>query len=511
MKKKNNHILSSVYLVGSGPGDPGLLTLRAKELLEQADVVLYDYLVNPQILQFCPKAKLDYVGKVGHGHSISQEKIIRRIGQASKKYRKIVRLKGGDPFLFGRGGEEAEALVDAGICFEIVPGVSSALAVPAYAGIPLTHRNFSSALHILTGHEAYLHKPKQKELKRYSHNETIVLLMAVKNLPEHLEQLQGAGVSPETPAAILEWGTYPHQRSVVASVENLHKKAQAAGIESPAVVVIGEVVQLRKKLNWFETKPLFAKKILVTRPAAQAESLSKPLRELGAEVIELPSFEINPLSNGKKLDAALRKIQQYDWLLFTSVNAVDYFFARIKQLKQDIRTLQGIKIASVGPATSQAISKHLLKVDREAKDFSSDALAAALSTREIKGKRILFPRAEIARPNIVADLKQRGAKLDVVAIYRSEPLRYSQQELQKIFKKMPDLLTFTSSLGAEYFFRGLKSSLFKQKIQKIPCAVLGRSTRETAEALGFEVIVMPRQATIENFIEEILKFLRKKT
>jgi uroporphyrinogen III methyltransferase / synthase len=507
--------LATVYLVGSGPGDIGLLTLRAKQLLEIADVVFYDHLVNPEILQFCKGAKLHYVGKIGHGDYVPQEKIEEAIVQAAQDARIIVRLKGGDPFIFGRGGEEAEFLSKHDIPFEVVPGVSSATAVPAYAGIPLTHRLWSSSVTFVTGHEDAM--KMEREGKALALNwsalageKTLVFLMGVKNLSENFKQLLQHGMPPKTPAAIIEWGTYPRQRTVEGTLSSLPALAHEADIQSPSIVVVGEVVKLRKKLRWFETKALFGKKILVTRSRHQAGELSQSLRELGAQAIEFPTIEIFPPEDLSPLDRALKELSNYQWILFTSVNAVNFFFERMEALCLDICALGSAKLAAVGKITAQSLIKRGLHVDRQPEEFTSDALSKVLKSEEIRGRRILFPRAELAREAIVEDLKKRGALLELVTVYRTRKSPYDNSQLQEIFEIIkPDLLTFASSATVGHFVEILKATPYFQNAMKIPAIVMGPVTRESALEAGMKVVGMPDVYTIPDMVQEVLRYFQQ--
>lgn len=511
---KNN--TGTVYLVGAGPGDPGLLTLKAKACLERADYVFFDQLVNPEILRHCPRARLFDVGKRGHRGHFPQEKIVRLLIQAARRHRVVVRLKGGDPFVFGRGGEEAEALCRAGIPFEVVPGVSSAVAVPAYAGIPVTHRSFGSSVVFVTGHEGpekpgSRGRPPALDWEALAKLPTLVLLMGVKTLEENFSRLIRAGKAVDTPAAIVEWGTYPRQRSCVGDLRSLPARAKRAGIRPPAVTVVGEIVRLKTTLDWFESKPFFGKRILVTRAGEQASELSRRLCEAGAEPIEIPALEIRPPRSWAGLDRAIQALDTYDWLIFTSVHAVEAFLGRLHKRGIDLKALRRMKIAAVGPVTAQRLEIAGLRVMRQGKAFTSDALGEAFSARELRGKKILFPRAERAREAVVSALRRRGATVDLATVYRTQAPRLSRRKIMKACGDgFPDLLTFASGATAENFASLLRQAGLWKNFRKIPAAVIGPVTRAAARKAGFRVVAMPRVHTIEALVEAVSKYYSKK-
>lgn len=506
---------SIVYLVGSGPGDPGLLTLRGKECLEKAQVVFYDHLVHPELLRFCPQARLYDVGKTGHGFHVSQKKIESLLLGAARKYRVVVRLKGGDPFIFGRGGEEAEALQKAKVPFEIVPGVTSAIAVPAYAGIPLTHRDFASCVTFVTGHE----DPKKEKNKNkrppldweaLARERTLVFLMGVKTLTYNFEKLLQHGMSPRTPAALIEWGTYPRQRTVVGTLQTLPKRARLAKIGAPAVTVVGEVVGLRGKLRWFESKPLLGKKILVCRASQQAGAMSRPLGDLGAESIEFSTLEIVPPLSWRDVDRAVGELKNYAFVIFTSVHAVNFFFERLRQLGKDLRSLGTAKLVAVGPATADRLRDLGLRVDHVPSLFTSKELGKTLKTSLIRGKKILFPRAQEAREEIVKDLRSRGAELRVVTVYRTKAPRISAEKIRQVFgERLPDLLTFSSGAMVRNFAEILRKTPYWKRVRKIPALVIGPVTREATKQAGLRVVGMPKRYTVPDLIKSILKYFQE--
>ena len=345
-----------VYLVGAGPGDPELLTLKGRRLLGEAEVVIYDFLAHPSLLKFIsPAAETIYVGKKGGDHTLPQGDINQLIIDRAQTGKQVVRLKGGDPFIFGRGGEEAEELFKAGIPFEVVPGITSAIAVPAYAGIPLTHRRYNSSVAFITGHEDPLKDQTGLDWEKLATGvETLVFLMGYKNLPRIVERLIQNGRPPRTPAALIRWGTTPEQITVTGSLEEIVPLAEAAGLGPPAILVVGSVVELRDRLSWFERRPLFGKQIVVTRTREQASDLVVRLENLGAHCLEFPTIRLAPPSSWEELDQSIRSLSSYDWILFTSPNGVEAFFERLAALGFDLRDLKGLQIGAIGPATAEA-------------------------------------------------------------------------------------------------------------------------------------------------------------
>ncbi|MEE9610229.1 MAG: uroporphyrinogen-III C-methyltransferase, partial [Desulfatiglandales bacterium] len=397
-----------VYLVGAGPGDPGLLTIKAKECIAQADVVIYDYLANQAFLNYADaEAELIYVGKKGGSHTMSQHDINALIVEKASSGLNVVRLKGGDPFIFGRGGEEAEELVESGVSFEVVPGVTSAIAVPAYAGIPLTHRDYTSTVAFITGHEDPTKEKSDIEWDKLSTAVgTLVFLMGVGNLPRIAESLMEHGRPPETPVAVIYRGTVPEQQTIVGTLQDIAERAQREKIKSPAIIVVGDIVNLRKELNWFENRPLFGRRVVVTRAREQASGFLATLSELGAECIEFPTIEIIPPSSWKHLDKAIHSLESYQWLLFTSVNGVKYFFQRLEALGKDVRDLKGIKIGAIGPKTAQAIHEKGIRLDLVPDEYRAEAVVEAFKKLETKAFRVLLPRAAQAREILPQELEK---------------------------------------------------------------------------------------------------------
>lgn len=498
-----------VFLVGAGPGDPDLITLKGKKLLEKADVVIYDYLANPKLLSYCREnAEKIYVGKKGGSHTLSQQEINRLIVQKAKEGKLVVRLKGGDPFLFGRGGEELEALVEENIPFEVVPGITSAIAVPAYAGIPVTHREYTSTFAVVTGHEAEGKEKTSIEFSSLTKIGSLVFLMGVKNLPYIIENLKKEGKPLNTPVAVIQWGTLPKQKTVTGTLEDIVEKVNKAGLSSPAVIIIGKIVKLREKFNWFENKPLFGKKILVTRTRNQAGKLSELLEDLGAEVIEIPLIRIVPLIT-EEVISVLEKIENYDWIVFTSENGVNIFMETLFKLGKDVRVLGKAKIAVIGKATKEVLAKWRLKADLVPTDnFTQEGLVEAFSKVDIKGKEILVPRAKEAREFLAEQLKRMGGKVKILPIYETLFPEDSEVKLKKILASGVDVITFTSSSTVKNFFKVVKS-LDKKFLDNLVFASIGPITSQELRNHGFNPTIEAKISTIEGLVEAIKNFFER--
>ncbi len=494
-----------VFLVGAGPGDPKLLTQKACELLAEADIIFYDNLVNPKILTRAKKeAKLVYVGKRGEGKSSDQRLIEDQLVKAARKGKKVLRLKGGDPFIFGRGGEEAQRLNQENILFEIVPGVSSAISVPAYAGIPLTHRNFTSSLAFITGHssEEEFHVPL--DWAALSKIGTLVFLMGVKSIRKNMENLMQAGKDPHTPAAFIRWGTYLRQETYLGSISNIAEEVERLHLMPPAILVVGEVVKLRKEIAWFEKKPLFGKRIVVTRAREQASELSEKLEDLGAEVLKIPSIEIVPPRSWKSLDEALAKLSSYAWMIFTSVNGVHFFMKRLRFLRKDIRELSSVRLAAVGKSTALALEEYHLKVERLPEQFNSAHLAKKFSKKELRRKKILIVRAKEGSEGLISHLQKKGAHLDLAIAYENQFPKNSKLLAAKLIKERPDCFSFTSSSSVENFYRLLH--LNKQEhLLSTPSVCIGPVTQKRARKLGFSNLKQASKASLSALVDEILK------
>lgn len=495
-----------VYLVGAGPGDPGLFTLKGKALLEKADVVVYDYLANPELLKFCKEScEFIYVGKKGGAHTMPQEEINKLLVQKAKEGKIVVRLKGGDPFLFGRGGEELEELVKEGIPFEVVPGITSGIAVPAYAGIPVTHRDYTSTLALITGHEAEGKEESRIDFKALSRLGTLVFFMGVKNLPHIVENLIKKGKSPETPCAVIQWGTTPRQKTAEGTLSTIVEEVKKKGITAPAIIVVGEVVKLRKNFNWYEKKPLFGKRIVITRTREQASKLKELLLEEGAEVIEIPTIEVTPLFN-KETKEALKNLSSYDWLIFTSENGIRFFFEALFNEGYDVRALGGLKIAVIGPATFEALKKWGLKADlMPEKNYTQEGLISAFERVDVSGKRILLVRARVAREVLPENLRERGAELTILPIYETLKPKNSAELLKKALSEGVEAVTFTSSSTVENFFEIMKETDLNLP-QGVVLASIGPITSATLRKFGYLPTVEAKEYTIPGLVQALIDY-----
>jgi len=500
-----------VYLIGAGPGDRGLLTIKGKELLQKADVIVYDYLVNADLLEYAKdSAEILYVGKKAGQKEMTQGSINSLIVRKAKSGNIVARLKGGDPFTFGRGGEEAEALQAKQIPFEIVPGVSSVSAVPTYGGISLTHRDFTSSFAVVTGHKDPSKEKSNIPWDALSQIGTVVFLMGVNKLKENMTELNKAGKSPKTPVAIITWGTYPQQRTLTGTIENISDLAKKhKEITPPGIVVVGEVVKLREIINWYESKPLFGKTVIVTRPKSQAPEFTKLLEEQGAYVITFPTIEIAPPSSHKALDKAINSIEQYDWIVFTSVNGVKSFFERLKKLDKDVRELHRAKIAAIGEVTAQEIENMGIKVDIVPNDFKAEGLIRIFKKKEIRDCKILIPRAKVARDILPQSLVKMGAKVDVVTAYiTKQPGKAKTKNIIKLLgEDKIDMITFTSSSTARNFFDLMPD--FKQKKNRPLFASIGPITAKTVRDSGYKSAVVPKQYTVEYLASDIVDYFSK--
>ncbi len=498
-----------VYLIGAGPGDPGLITVKGAECIKAADVVVYDYLASPALLKYAQTgAEIIYVGKKGGAHTLPQEDINGLLIEKAASGCIVARLKGGDPFIFGRGGEEAEALIAAGIPYEVVPGVTSAIAAPAYAGIPLTHRQFTSTVAFITGHEDPTKKTSNIDWASIAEGiGTTVFLMGIKNLPDIAEQLIWHGKAPETPVALVRWGTTPAQITVTGTLKTIADDAARAGIKAPAVIVVGDVVRLREKLRWFENRPLFGKRIVVTRAREQASDLVEALTDMGAECLEYPTIQVTPVENRQPLDSAIASLSAYDWLIFTSVNGVACFFDRLFENGRDIRALGKIRTACIGPATANKLLERGIRCDVLPQSYRAESVVEAFKNESIKGKKILLPRAEEARPILPVELSKMGAQVDEVTVYRTLIVKaHAESLIQQLREGTIDLVTFTSSSTVKNFNSLLPEDEVHDLLKGITIASIGPITSDTARALGIEVHITADTYTIPGLIEAILRF-----
>jgi uroporphyrinogen III methyltransferase/synthase len=513
-----------VYLVGAGPGDIGLLTVKGLRCLRKAEVVIYDFHLNAQILNYInQQAEFVYAGKRGGHHSMTQDEINTILVQKAKEGKIICRLKGGDPFVFGRGGEEAETLSSEGIEFEVVPGVSSSIAAPAYAGIPLTHRLFSSSFAVIPGYEDITKEQSAiKWSKLATGVGTLVFLMAVKNVEVITKNLIENGLSPDTPVAIVRWGTRPDQRTIVGTLQNIAEILKEKEIKPPAVMVVGEVVRLRESLQWYEKKPLFGHRILVTREHLEG---FEPLEELGAEILAFPTIEIVPPQTYNELDKALGMIETYHWLIFTSRNGVKYFFKRFFEKDRDIRDLKGIKICAIGSRTAKEIKQYGLKVDLIPEIFSAEGLIEAIinmqpkkrkskiqsasggrKSKTLKGVRFLLPRAEVAREIFPETVHELGGEIDIPVVYRTIKPESHGKRLRRFLKEGKfTIATFTSAATFNNF-REIIGEDVEKLLKGVAIAVIGPVTAKAIEKTGLRVDIMPRESTIDAMVSEIMRW-----
>jgi len=493
-----------VYLVGAGPGDPGLLTLRGREAIAAADVVIHDYLVDSRLLRFARReAEIVPSGKRGDAacRDRQQSDINRRMIEAARAGKIVTRLKGGDPFVFGRGGEEAEALVEAGIGYEVVPGVSSAVAVPAYAGIPLTERGLNSSFTVITGHEAP-GTSRPIDWPGLARMETIVILMGLRELPQILAQLVAAGKPAKTPAACIRSGTRPDQRTIVATVGDLADEVVAAGFEPPAIVVVGEVVRRRERLAWYERRPLLGRRIVVTRAADAALELADRLERLGAEALVAPTIELREPQSTEAFDRALAAIGSFDWIVFTSAHGVEVFFARLAKRGGDVRDLWRAELAAIGPGTKAALVRRGLQVAVVPAEYRAEALAADL-TPLVAGKKVLLPRAAGARDVLPKALASAGATVTDAPTYRASPVAGLPSRVQELLAAdRIDALTFTSSSTVRHFH----DLLAGRPIGRAIVATIGPITADSARALGHRVDVVAREYTLDGLVASLVDY-----
>lgn len=500
-----------VWLVGAGPGDPSLLTLGAKNALSQCDVIVYDALANVNLLKFAKNsAEFIYVGKIADQHAMPQSKINELLAQQAQAGANVARLKGGDPYIFGRGGEEAEYLFERNIPFEVIPGISSAIAAPAWAGIPLTHRDFVSSVSIITGHE----KPEKSQSSHdwqafVKSGSTLVFLMGMRNLPNICENLIKAGMEKDMPAAVIYRGATPMQRKLIATVADLPEKAAKANFTNPAVIVVGKVVNLSDKLDWYSKKPLLGKTIVITRAREQASDMSAQLKDLGAIVIECPTIKICPLDDYGQVDKAIDDLHKYKWLIFTSVNGVKYFWDRLAHNNRDSRYLGSCQVAAIGPATALALEKRGVRPDLVPETYVAESVAEALIHKEgrhLAGQHILLPRAARARSALPEELTKMGAKVDIAPIYETVPVSDCGKDLQCMLAKGEvDCIAFGSSSTVENFLSIVPAEELK-KHEQTRLAAIGPITARTLQANGLHAQIQPQSYTIPGLVDAIVKY-----
>ena len=490
--------MSKVYLVGAGPGDPDLITWKGRRILERADSVLFDHLANDALVDLAPPhAERVYVGKKKSTHAFTQEEICAMLIERARRGLTVVRLKGGDPYIFGRGGEEAEALADAGIPFEVVPGVTTPLGIAAYAGVPLTHREHTSVVTFVTGHAV-----GDIDWSKVGLAETLVIFMGLTTFSAIARELIARGRPADTPAMAVRWGTRPDQETLTGTLATLPGLIEQRAMKPPATIIVGEVVRLRDKLDWYGHLPLFGKRIVVTRARDQADALAARLHALGAEVLELPTIEIQPAADYTALDQAIAELACYDWLIFTSANGVRFFLERMDRSRADLRSLRA-QICVIGPATRAAVEALHLKVDLMGKEYVAEGLLEAFAAHDLGGKRVLLPRAAVARDLVPMELARRGARVDVVEAYRTNVPVDALARARELFTapRRPDCITFTRSSTVQNFVTAAGASA----LEGVRVATIGPVTSNTARTLGIGVNAEAQPYTVDGLVTAILQ------
>lgn len=496
-----------IHLVGSGPGDPGLITVKGLNRIREAEVIVYDRLAPESLLRHAkPEAERIYVGKKPGEPTMKQEEINALLVELGRSGKNAVRLKGGDPYVFGRGGEEALALAEAGIPFEVVPGITSGIAAPTYAGIPVTHRGLAASVAFVTGHEDPAKGHPEVDWKRLANGaDTLVLYMGIGRLREISEELISAGKPSETPAAVIRWGTIPEQRTVSGTLGDIAERVAEANLKPPAITIVGDVVSLREEcLDWYERKPLFGRRVVVTRARAQAGELSEKLEALGAEVIEFPVIEIQPPEDFAPLDEAISDLDSFDWLIFTSANGVDAFMQRLDHHGLDLRAVpRHARLAAIGPATAERLRETGLRVDAVPKEYRAEALLEEVAGDSLEGKRILIPRAKVAREVLPGRLREAGAEVVVPPTYESVPSSEGKQELaRRLEGGEVDCVTFTASSTVENFVRAFGDDTFRL-LERAKVVCIGPITAETARERGVRVDAEAAEYTIPGLVEAV--------
>ncbi|HEY0140315.1 MAG TPA: uroporphyrinogen-III C-methyltransferase [Thermoanaerobaculia bacterium] len=499
--------VGTVYLVGAGPGDVRLLTLRAAELIATADLVALDALVSKEIAARIPKtAEVVYVGKRAAAHTLPQDQINALLVKEAKSGKKVVRLKGGDPFVFGRGGEEAEELVAAGVPVEIVPGISSAIAGPAYAGIPVTHRSYATSVTLVTAHEADDGSTGIKWPALAQLDGTIVFMMGFANLANIVHRLIEYGMTPERGCAVISKGTRFDQRTVAGTLRNIEARVAEANLETPALIVVGDVVKLHETINWFESKPLFGKRVVVTRAREQASEMKRLLEESGAHVLQFPTIEIAPPASWESLDRAIAEM--YDWLIFTSSNGVASFFERLSAAGRDVRSLAGVHVAAVGQQTAADLRARGLNPDVMPERFISTELLPLLAENQT-GIRTCVIRAEQGRDELIDELRRRGGEVDLAVAYRTVAAETDLEELRDLIASDAiDVVTFTSASTADHFYGKLTEDERKKVNARALIASIGATTSQAVRRYGKEPDVVAEKASVEAIRDAVVEAVR---
>lgn len=498
---------SYVYLVGAGPGDPGLITVKGMECIKKADVIVYDRLVNPRLLEYSSNdAELIFVGKSPERHTLRQEEINSLLVAKAMENKVVTRLKGGDPFVFGRGGEEALELVKNNISFEIVPGITSAIAVPAYAGIPVTHRGLTSNVAFITGNEDPTKDDTDIDWQKISTGiGTLVFLMGMANLAKIVEKLIENGRPPETPVALIRWGTLPEQTTITGTLKNIVDIAEEIQFKNPAIIIVGEVVSLRDQLQWVEKRPLWGQRVLVTRSRDQASIFSEMIKELGGEPIEFPTINIVPPEDYQPLDMAITRVSEYDWIIFTSVNGVKSFYERLHLKKMDFRQLNGVKICAIGPKTKEELENFGLIVDYVPEEYRAEAIIEKMQDENLLGKRILLPRADIARKVLPESLRSLGAEVEEVIAYRTVKGDGHVEMVRKLLENNSiNIITFTSSSTVKNFVSMFNKAELPKLLNGVKLASIGPITTNTAVNLGLDITIEASEYTLDGLLQAIL-------
>jgi len=501
--------IPTVYLVGAGPGNPGLMTLRGAELLGRAEVVIYDALVQGDILRLAPPdAEMIYAGKRSSDHAMPQEELNQLLVQKARAGKTVVRLKGGDPYVFGRGGEEAEALASANIPFEVVPGVSSVIAVPGYAGIPVTHREHCSSFTVFTGHEdPAKNEPGVDWAQAAKMPGTKIILMGVTRIGQIAGELMAGGMDENTPVAMVRWGTTGRQQSIEGTLQTIADVVARENFKPPALTIIGDVVKLRPRLDWFEKLPLFGRRVVVTRSREQAGQLSRRLLELGADVLEIPTIRIEPPTDRRAVAEVLLELNAYDWLVFTSPNGVNTFFEFFFKAFEDLRDIGGVKIAAVGPATAAQLRRLHLKVDLTPPEYIAGAIAGALAKYEsIENLKILLLRAEAAGGDLPKQLEELGAIVDDVACYKTVPETEDRNgAAARLREEGADWITFASASSVENFHARINLNELLTRFPGLQLASIGPQTSQAIAALGLKPALEAKEHTIEGLVKALVK------
>ncbi|MFW6270607.1 MAG: uroporphyrinogen-III C-methyltransferase [Bacillota bacterium] len=492
-----------VFLVGAGPGDYRLITSRGENILNKADIIFYDRLVNPSLLALIPpEIEKIYVGKSRNKHSCSQSEINQMLTAEAKKGKIVVRLKGGDPFVFGRGGEEALHFTQSGIEFEIIPGISSVIGAAAYAGIPVTHRGISSSFHVFTGHSL-----KRLDFKNMAEMDgTLIIVMGLKNLGEIAKNLCEKGLSSQKPVAVIRYGTTADQKVVTGNLSSIEDKVKSQGITPPVLTVIGEVVNLRQKINWFEQKSLSGRRIMITRPYGQQKKIEQMIENQGAEVLHFPSIEIQGPVLNNEVKKAVNNLKKYDWILFTSRNGVKYWFQLLQKENIDIRELIGIKFGVIGPGTGSALKKRGIYPEFMPSRYTTSVMTDEfIGLNHNKSKSVLLPRADIASPGLATNLRETGYDITNISIYKTiKPGVEQEPIISHLEERSLELITFTSSSTVNNLVEIFKENI--DNIKDIPVACIGPVTASTARKHGFDVIIEAEEHTIPGLVNSIKKY-----